>query len=172
MRTTTALAMEKDKDDERRCIFHCLHACTYSRILNGTVNGSNNMSVQEIGTRIGKARQKLGLSMYALSQASGVHQSLILRIESGEVAKPTPETLAKLAHALGLSVSQLYRSAGYATDPLPDFKGYLRTKYGHLPAEKRAELSQFFEEIQAEFGKEKVRRADEKAKRSAKGGRS
>jgi transcriptional regulator with XRE-family HTH domain len=98
-------------------------------------------------------RQQAGLSIRSLAAKSGVDPANISRLERGEATEPRPESLTRLAEALGVDPADLFVAAGYATpDALPSFTPYLRTKYGHLPASKRQELAEFFEQIEAEYG--------------------
>jgi transcriptional regulator with XRE-family HTH domain len=92
--------------------------------------------------------------MYELAERSGVPRPTILRIERDEFARPRAEKLVALAKALGVDPSELLKAAGYAQkEALPSFKPYLRTKYGNvLPADKLKELSDYFDEIAAEYG--------------------
>lgn len=55
--------------------------------------------------RIRAKRKALGLSQVAVADRSGVHVISIVRIEGGR--PPKPETLSKLAAALGCTVSEL-----------------------------------------------------------------
>lgn len=59
--------------------------------------------------------ERTGLTQYKLAQLSGVTQSHISKIVRG-LAQPKPETLKKLAPALGVSDSELMIRAGYLQD--------------------------------------------------------
>ncbi|WP_021169766.1 HTH-type transcriptional regulator PrtR [Sporomusa ovata DSM 2662] len=59
-----------------------------------------------VGIRIKQRRELLNLSQEQLSQISGVSQSSIHYIESGENS-PTAKTLFKLTSALGVSITEL-----------------------------------------------------------------
>lgn len=90
--------------------------------------------MEDTSSRLGDAirarRQQLGLSLNDVALASGLHKSLLSRIETGAVAMPNTSTLARLATALGLTLTDLY---GLVTDQarhaLPPLKPYLRAKY-------------------------------------------
>ena len=58
----------------------------------------------ELGARLAGARIELSLSQQRLSEMTGIQQSEISRIERG-VANPTTLTLARLAGALGQSLT-------------------------------------------------------------------
>lgn len=59
-----------------------------------------------VGAKIKQRREFLNLSQDEPSRLSGVSQSSIHYIESGENS-PTAKTLAKLAAALGVSIAEL-----------------------------------------------------------------
>ncbi len=63
----------------------------------------SHMSIQQ-------ARKKLRLSQNKLAQRCGMHPSSISLIESGRL-KPSAETAARIAKALGISIEDL-RDAG------------------------------------------------------------
>lgn len=62
-----------------------------------------------LGAVIKDARDERGLSQKALEDLSGVGQRTISGIETGEVRNPGWEIVARLAHALDLSVDDLYQ---------------------------------------------------------------
>lgn len=59
-----------------------------------------------VGSRIRELRHTRSLSQYKLAKLSGVAQSFVHEIESGQKS-PTVRTLEKLARALGVSVAVL-----------------------------------------------------------------
>lgn len=63
-----------------------------------------------LGLAIGDARRRLGLSQEELAFQSGLHRTSISHIERG-LKSPTVDTLAKLAHALETTPSDLLASA-------------------------------------------------------------
>ena len=116
------------------------------------------MTNRTLGEQLRRAREQQGLSLYALAQQSGVTRSLIWKLEQGQVNDPRPETVSKVAQALGLSLTDLYTEAGYANvEQLPTLRRYLRAKYGHLPAAKRNEVARYFEQLEQEYGSAKRR---------------
>ena len=54
---------------------------------------------------------RLGWSQADFSRESGLHRAIISKIILGS-SKPTPETLAAIAHGLGLPAEQVFRAAG------------------------------------------------------------
>jgi transcriptional regulator with XRE-family HTH domain len=108
-----------------------------------------------LGERIRKHREAAGLSLRQLANKAGVDVANISRLESGDATKPKPETLMRLAEALGLDASELLTAAGYTAktaDALPNLPIYLRSKYGHLPASARQELTELVTRLEAEYG--------------------
>lgn len=93
------------------------------------------------------------MSVRDLERVTGINRSNISRAESGEQA-PTPDTLSKLAQALGADVSELLSAAGYTAsraEGLPSFRPYLRAKYAHLPASAQRELADYLAKLEAEY---------------------
>src|SRR5690242_11002580 len=102
---------------------------------------------------LNRLRQRAGLSVRQLEDASGVARSVISRVENGEYREPTPATLTRLAVALNVDASELLTAAGYTAteaEALPSIRPYLRTKYGHLTAGAQRELAVFLERLETE----------------------
>lgn len=75
------------------------------------------MAIQEkIGLRIRSYREKLGMSVYDLTQKSGVDEKFINAIEKGEVI-PAMGILTRLARALGVRVGT-FTDDQYLPDPV------------------------------------------------------
>lgn len=76
---------------------------------------TNDLAREEVmkglGQRIREARSAKGLSLQQLEDASGISKSYIWRIEKSEerdeTVRPSGDTLAKLANALGISAEAL-----------------------------------------------------------------
>jgi DNA-binding XRE family transcriptional regulator len=68
-----------------------------------------------LGQTIRELRKRRKLSQTELAEGAGVSLMTISRIERGE-HDPHIKTLARIAGALGLSVLDVLRSAGYAED--------------------------------------------------------
>lgn len=67
----------------------------------------------EIDILIKKRREKLGFSQCQLSLMSGVSNTEINRIETGERKQPSQEILGKLASPLRFKKEELFEAAGY-----------------------------------------------------------
>jgi len=60
-----------------------------------------------IGENIKKARNKLDLTQDDLVRKSGVKHTTLTKIESNVVIKPSVQTVAKIAKALGIQMEEL-----------------------------------------------------------------
>lgn len=64
-------------------------------------------AVATTGEKLKRLRRGAGLTQAELAQASGVAQSTIAQIETGQRKEPHPGTLRKLAEALELTPADL-----------------------------------------------------------------
>lgn len=62
-----------------------------------------------IGENIKKVRNKLGLTQDDLVRKSGVKHTTLTKIESNVVVKPSVQTVAKIAKALGIPMEDLLK---------------------------------------------------------------
>ena len=62
-----------------------------------------------IGENIKRVRNKLGLTQDDLVSKSGVKHTTLTKIESGVVVKPSVQTVAKIAKALGVPMEDLVK---------------------------------------------------------------
>lgn len=62
-----------------------------------------------IGENIKKVRNKLGLTQDDLVRKSGVKHTTLTKIESNVVLKPSVQTVAKIAKALGVPMEDLIK---------------------------------------------------------------
>lgn len=62
-----------------------------------------------VGENIKKARNKLGMTQDDLVRKSGVKHTTLTKIESNVVVKPSVQTVAKIAKALGVSIEDLLK---------------------------------------------------------------
>jgi transcriptional regulator with XRE-family HTH domain len=113
----------------------------------------NQEHSKQLGALLRQKREEMGYSMTQLARASGVHDSTVLRIESGQFAAPRPDKLARFAALLNIDLADLYAKAGYLVpDSLPGFDAYVSTKYPDLPVDVRTELVQWFDQLMVEHG--------------------
>lgn len=61
----------------------------------------------ELGEAIRTLRQARGVSLWALSQASGIHMTTLQRIEKGRTTRPTWDTISAIAAGLGIPLDDL-----------------------------------------------------------------
>lgn len=65
-----------------------------------------------IGSRIRTLRGDKGMTLRALSRASGVDTGTLCRIENGETTSPRYGTLEKVASALDMKLADLFAQQG------------------------------------------------------------
>lgn len=63
-----------------------------------------------MGYKIKEVREALKMTQEELAEKSGVSRGTISALESGTVKITTTKTLCKLAHALGVSIDQIFFS--------------------------------------------------------------
>jgi len=63
----------------------------------------------KVSNNIRKIRQKKDISQDRLSKEANLALNTIVKIETGKNPNPTVETLEKIAKALGVSVSDLFK---------------------------------------------------------------
>jgi transcriptional regulator with XRE-family HTH domain len=74
------------------------------------VTGVSETLTSCLATALQDARQARGLSVSALAERSGVSRAMIAKVERGD-AQPTAVLLARLASALGMTLSELVARA-------------------------------------------------------------
>lgn len=132
-----------------RCPFHnrCTIATDGLQRHNRGRNGAQLMSEEpqksdgtELGPVLRRLRDEAGLSLYELEKRSGISRSTLLRMENGQLPRPTTNHLNKVARGLGVEPEVLYDAIWESTKtPLPSSAVYFRSKY-RLSAEQIAEL--------------------------------
>lgn len=71
------------------------------------------MGALELGQAIREARDEAQLSIRVAALSAGCATSHYVRLERGEVARPSPEVLRRVAGATGASYERLLGAAGY-----------------------------------------------------------
>lgn len=92
----------------------------------------------EIGERIRNIRKSKGLSIYKLSQDTGISQNHISDLELGR-RKPSVETLKRLIVPLGITLSELFNE-NTETSILTEKERELVENYRTLPDNKAESL--------------------------------
>lgn len=64
------------------------------------------MGLEDLGNRLQKMMDQRGMTPYSLAVAAGLHPTALYKIVSGE-RHPSLETASKVAHALGMTTSEL-----------------------------------------------------------------
>ena len=64
-------------------------------------------SGKTISENIKKLRAKLGLTQDDLAKKADIKYTTLMKVESGTVNKPSVQTMAKIAKALGVSIENL-----------------------------------------------------------------
>ena len=64
-------------------------------------------SGKTISENIKKVRAKLGLTQDDLAKKADIKYTTLMKVESGTVNKPSVQTMAKIAKALGVSIEDL-----------------------------------------------------------------
>jgi len=62
-----------------------------------------------ISENIKKMRAKLGLTQDDLAKKADIKYTTLMKVESGTVNKPSVQTMAKIAEALGVSIENLLK---------------------------------------------------------------
>jgi len=60
-----------------------------------------------ISENIKRLRAKLGLTQDDLAKKADIKYTTLMKVESGTVNKPSVQTMAKIAKALGVSIEEL-----------------------------------------------------------------
>jgi len=66
-------------------------------------------SGKTISKNIKKMRAKLGLTQDDLAKKADIKYTTLTKVESGAVNKPSVQTMAKIAKALGVSIEDLLK---------------------------------------------------------------
>ncbi|HEX3783942.1 MAG TPA: helix-turn-helix transcriptional regulator [Pseudonocardiaceae bacterium] len=101
----------------------------------------------QLGELLKKRREAAHLSQAAFARELGVSRPVLSRLENGMPLKATPEVVASIAAALGLTERDIaYVESGYALPTLgyPEFATYLRLRYPELPEDAVTDLAHFF----------------------------
>jgi transcriptional regulator with XRE-family HTH domain len=72
-----------------------------------TLTRCQNGTMETFGQRLRKIRHAHGMSQVALAESAGMDRSHVIKIETGRIMHPEPETVFRLARALGISTVEL-----------------------------------------------------------------
>jgi transcriptional regulator with XRE-family HTH domain len=113
----------------------------------GRLEGSMGDRREPFGARLVRLRKATGWSRSDLARRTGLSESTLYRIESGQ-ARPKPASISRLAGAFGLSTQELQAHSSLPEQPqLALFQGAVRSLHAHyaravtqVPREVEAEL--------------------------------
>jgi transcriptional regulator with XRE-family HTH domain len=71
--------------------------------------GNNVKSKNMIGDNVKKFRRKKGLTQDGLARKADIPYTTLTKLESNVVKKPSVQTVAKIARALGISMEDLIK---------------------------------------------------------------
>jgi transcriptional regulator with XRE-family HTH domain len=104
----------------------------------------------EVGVRLRHARKLRGLTQQELEKASGVPQSAISEVETGESKSPSGTNLVSLAQSLGVSPQWLAHGKGAMEDtgsPLPIEAIKVARDWLRLAPEVRASVADMIKQM-------------------------
>ncbi len=99
--------------------------------------------VGQLGAFIRKRREALGISRRELARRAGVSQ--VALVESAKIQKPRTDTLAAIAQALDMSLTELLGMG--KPESLPNFRPYMRTKYPNMPDAALADIDAYVRKL-------------------------
>lgn len=118
-----------------------------------------DQQAEDLGAVIRRARNKKGLTYYALAELTGMDFSWLARLERGQYANPDPAQLARLAEALDIDPVRIDRlSHNHLANSLPTMRTYLRSKEKLSPAAMDA-LERALDDIRAQDAKRRTNKS-------------
>jgi len=109
--------------------------------------------LQQLGDVLRQHRGRMGLTVRQLAEKSELTPATVTRLEQGQIEKPRPEFLQRLARAYGVDVEDFYALAGYLMpEGLPELRAYLRAKYG-LPDQAAGQIDEYFQALRDRWSK-------------------
>ena len=103
--------------------------------------------VAELVAFITKRREALGVSRRELARRAGVAD--VARLELGQIPKPRTDTLAAIAQALDMSLSELLGMG--KPESLPNFRPYMRRKYPEMPDDALADIDAYIAKLTEQY---------------------
>lgn len=106
----------------------------------------------QFGDYLHHEREKRKLTIRGLARKAGLDSGALTRLENGG-RNPSTQTLKALADALEVPLADLFARAGFATPyNLPTMDSYLHARYGHLPEDVLASMSDYCRQLIDECG--------------------
>lgn len=93
----------------------------------------DDKQAKRLGALIRRYRADAGLSLRQLEELTDIDDSQLTRMEQGNILKPAPDNLRRIAEALNIPLADLYALADWSVpSELPSPGPYLRAKYRDL----------------------------------------
>lgn len=74
-------------------------------------------NMEKLGTLLGDARKRRGMTLRQVEQAAGISNAYLSQLENGYIQSPSPVILHKLSQEYGISYSSVMEVAGYPIPP-------------------------------------------------------
>jgi transcriptional regulator with XRE-family HTH domain len=119
--------------------------------------GRRSMGVEAVGHRIKHLRRQKGWTQTVLSEAAGLPQATISRIEAGKVKQPSIRTLRRIADTLGVKLESIIESRQLSLDErlnsmLKDKRGQEVIRvFSGVSSEARQEFERFAQWIEEKY---------------------
>jgi transcriptional regulator with XRE-family HTH domain len=101
---------------------------------------------QSLSNFLRTARERKGLTLRAVEQATGVSNAYLSQLESGKIKQPSPVVLHKLSQLYGVSYADAMRFAGYPVPGVNKREQHAAKTSGpfaDLTEEEEAELTEY-----------------------------
>jgi transcriptional regulator with XRE-family HTH domain len=109
---------------------------------------SDKKPTAALGQYIKEQRTAQRLSANAFSTLARIPRSSLQRIELGEIQRPRPDVLQRIANALRVPVTELFQHIGYSAEAtLPPYRSYLEARYMKLSPAAIDELEIYFQSV-------------------------
>jgi transcriptional regulator with XRE-family HTH domain len=128
-----------------RSCSHVDNRLTYLALLD-TISIMNTKN-DNFGEFIQAARNKLGLSLRAVEEATGISNAYLSQLEQGKIKRPSPGILYKLSDVYKVPYADLFRLVGY---PLPNTSietksATLASRIGPITQDEEESLIEYLE---------------------------
>ncbi|CAM3526397.1 hypothetical protein TSOC111612_00855 [Tsukamurella ocularis] len=98
---------------------------------------------------IRNTRKERGISLRDFAARTGIDRTNLRRIENGQIAAPSPQTIERLARVLDVDVEEFYDLQWQTSDrPLPSMPTYFRTKFDSLSPSQIEQIEKFVTDLQ------------------------
>ncbi len=114
--------------------------------------GRRELGVAVLGDFLRNRREADDLSVTQMAAKLGVSRPYLGRLERGQIKRPAPEILSRIAKPLNVHLEDLYALAGFIlpTD-LPAFGPYLHAKHPDWPPTVTTALAEYYEFLEYKY---------------------